>query len=125
MPWSALAALSPARMDAGTPFGQAAHRSRRPRPSRNSMPLVINLSKGATFRLLNGLGHGGWGVWGFRGEATQPPDSVALQVWPSSSGCAFDGVADGARPSPTVPDRKSTRLNSSHRCISYAVFCLK
>src|SRR5437762_3400287 len=22
------------------------------------------------------------------------------------------------------PDRKSTRLNSSHRCISYAVFCL-
>src|SRR5437879_11198185 len=26
---------------------------------------------------------------------------------------------DGSR------DRKSTRLNSSHRCISYAVFCLK
>src|SRR5437763_4704911 len=27
---------------------------------------------------------------------------------------------------PTVEqDRKSTRLNSSHRCISYAVFCLK
>src|SRR5437763_12557820 len=26
---------------------------------------------------------------------------------------------------PRVPgDRKSTRLNSSHRCISYAVFCL-
>src|SRR5437762_9166220 len=24
-----------------------------------------------------------------------------------------------------LPDRKSTRLNSSHRCISYAVFCLK
>src|SRR5437762_10540119 len=24
-----------------------------------------------------------------------------------------------------APDRKSTRLNSSHRCISYAVFCLK
>src|SRR5437762_5695873 len=24
-----------------------------------------------------------------------------------------------------VVDRKSTRLNSSHRCISYAVFCLK
>src|SRR5437763_6411271 len=26
---------------------------------------------------------------------------------------------------PMGPDRKSTRLNSSHRCISYAVFCLK
>src|SRR5437762_4620217 len=25
----------------------------------------------------------------------------------------------------TKKDRKSTRLNSSHRCISYAVFCLK
>jgi len=30
---------------------------------------------------------------------------------------AFTGVAH--------VDRKSTRLNSSHRCISYAVFCLK
>src|SRR5437763_9528336 len=28
------------------------------------------------------------------------------------------GLAEGI-------DRKSTRLNSSHRCISYAVFCLK
>src|SRR5437879_6922234 len=28
-------------------------------------------------------------------------------------------------PRPPTPDRKSTRLNSSHRCISYAVFCLK
>src|SRR5437762_10098575 len=27
--------------------------------------------------------------------------------------------------SPRKLDRKSTRLNSSHRCISYAVFCLK
>src|SRR5256885_8204301 len=28
-------------------------------------------------------------------------------------------------PLPTGPDRKSTRLNSSHLVISYAVFCLK
>src|SRR5258708_10879778 len=27
--------------------------------------------------------------------------------------------------SPAVRDRKSTRLNSSHQIISYAVFCLK
>src|SRR5215203_7098095 len=26
---------------------------------------------------------------------------------------------------PEIPDRKSTRLNSSHANISYAVFCLK
>src|SRR3712207_7445192 len=32
------------------------------------------------------------------------------------------GGADAARP---VGDRKSTRLNSSHANISYAVFCLK
>src|SRR5437763_8613292 len=30
-----------------------------------------------------------------------------------------------SRPRPRSRDRKSTRLNSSHRCISYAVFCLK
>src|SRR5437762_6148461 len=45
------------------------------------------------------------------------------------------GVPDGGNPLrgelkhllPGVDslDRKSTRLNSSHRCISYAVFCLK
>src|SRR5437762_5999641 len=29
------------------------------------------------------------------------------------------------RPAIALQDRKSTRLNSSHRCISYAVFCLK
>src|SRR5437764_6978387 len=33
----------------------------------------------------------------------------------------------GKRSNAAIPfvDRKSTRLNSSHRCISYAVFCLK
>src|SRR3712207_7814781 len=31
----------------------------------------------------------------------------------------------GARHSPGPQDRKSTRLNSSHANISYAVFCLK
>src|SRR5262245_63821527 len=30
-----------------------------------------------------------------------------------------------ARVGPHLPDRKSTRLNSSHLGISYAVFCLK
>src|SRR2546422_1838397 len=36
------------------------------------------------------------------------------------------GLADGLpRGSPSARDRKSTRLNSSHGYISYAVFCLK
>src|SRR4051794_41665302 len=30
-----------------------------------------------------------------------------------------------SRQSPPIQDRKSTRLNSSHPSISYAVFCLK
>src|SRR5437879_13899860 len=37
-------------------------------------------------------------------------------------------VPGGGRVTSSNPrrrDRKSTRLNSSHRCISYAVFCLK
>src|SRR6266851_1363996 len=49
-------------------------------------------------------------------------------AWPASSPrsarrtCAFPS----ARPaSCSPPDRKSTRLNSSHITISYAVFCLK
>src|ERR1017187_9767011 len=36
-------------------------------------------------------------------------------------------IEDGGRETGVreTTDRKSTRLNSSHRCISYAVFCLK
>src|SRR5258705_2773367 len=34
-------------------------------------------------------------------------------------------VAPGRTPSGPAADRKSTRLNSSHLGISYAVFCLK
>src|SRR2546422_5887525 len=41
----------------------------------------------------------------------------------------FDGRGSAASPvqqnTPTLPDRKSTRLNSSHGYISYAVFCFK
>src|SRR5437762_8816408 len=34
-------------------------------------------------------------------------------------------LVTGCGPIGLMADRKSTRLNSSHRCISYAVFCLK
>src|SRR5437763_12822489 len=36
-----------------------------------------------------------------------------------------DGVLIDVGQQLVSEDRKSTRLNSSHRCISYAVFCLK
>src|SRR5437763_5486055 len=41
-----------------------------------------------------------------------------------NSGWSSDQVAPSPASTP-CRDRKSTRLNSSHRCISYAVFCLK
>src|SRR5438309_6412675 len=37
----------------------------------------------------------------------------------------FASVVDAVRCAVAVQDRKSTRLNSSHSSISYAVFCLK
>src|SRR5437762_4078988 len=47
------------------------------------------------------------------------------------SSCASRLAIQHSNGIPEIPlcaraaDRKSTRLNSSHRCISYAVFCLK
>src|SRR5437762_10219568 len=41
------------------------------------------------------------------------------------SAVGFLGIAVALLGRNTAVDRKSTRLNSSHRCISYAVFCLK
>src|SRR5437879_9979037 len=64
--------------------------------------------------------------------------SSDLPTWPSATTTAPVSVAasitavglkrrayDSASHRMSRPDRKSTRLNSSHRCISYAVFCLK
>src|SRR5256885_8878002 len=61
----------------------------------------------------------------FRDALLSPPDLII-------SDCTlpgFDGVSAfsiAAAETPEIPlDRKSTRLNSSHLVISYAVFCLK
>src|SRR5437762_3988943 len=52
---------------------------------------------------------------------------VVTKAWVSSRK-SFVVMSSTTLPA-TLPlgtrDRKSTRLNSSHRCISYAVFCLK
>src|SRR6266498_4313116 len=50
-----------------------------------------------------------------RGELD--PDAPVASYWPE--------FAAGGKASIPVRDRKSTRLNSSHVRISYAVFCLK
>src|SRR5256885_10973074 len=56
------------------------------------------------------------------------PDTVSrsdtVNLYAAAGANALSGVAAGARPLVSA-DRKSTRLNSSHLVISYAVFCLK
>src|SRR5437764_11058281 len=47
-----------------------------------------------------------------------------LRVGPPPPLSPAAGARGGGGPTRSG-DRKSTRLNSSHRCISYAVFCLK
>src|SRR5947208_6110431 len=56
-----------------------------------------------------------------------PPLPVALEAHPSTiNPLGVKGVGEsGAIPGAAAIDRKSTRLNSSHQIISYAVFCLK
>src|SRR5574337_1401792 len=63
--------------------------------------------------------------------------SEEMGRWQSRLEAAFTGIGQAANPTPArrhmsvvTPgrdpiDRKSTRLNSSHHSISYAVFCLK
>src|SRR2546426_6928927 len=51
-------------------------------------------------------------------ESQRPPGNSTYQV------PAFPGFYPGDT-KPRNADRKSTRLNSSHLVISYAVFCLK
>src|SRR5256885_10891565 len=48
-----------------------------------------------------------------------------IQWWHSMSAALGDWVNDLAKEYNASQDRKSTRLNSSHLVISYAVFCLK
>src|SRR5207244_11857785 len=62
----------------------------------------------------------------FTPEASEPERHPCQQL----PGCRvlppveLGGRGAGGQP-PAAEDRKSTRLNSSHQIISYAVFCLK
>src|SRR5258708_25833805 len=60
----------------------------------------------------------------FRSDVVHGLQEIAVET-----GAGLDGlqVEAGLRPDQLelLADRKSTRLNSSHQIISYAVFCLK
>src|SRR5689334_23880152 len=53
---------------------------------------------------------------------TNPAGTAAI---PNFGGIEASGAVVVGGTAPDASDRKSTRLNSSHSSISYAVFCLK
>src|SRR3712207_8410149 len=57
------------------------------------------------------------------GEHAATADDAAQQV--AADAARAHRVDEAVRPGEPDQDRKSTRLNSSHANISYAVFCLK
>src|SRR3989449_7363558 len=69
-----------------------------------------------------------WDPFGRRSvAAARTRDAVVHSTGPRCKACTERGARNFrelARPV-VNPDRKSTRLNSSHGYISYAVFCLK
>src|SRR2546426_6623953 len=85
------------------------------------------LSKIAVLRLVYPLPSGSgqaftWRVFGSTRTIAFWPPSVSHGA-PSAP--AITPCGEEPAPSGTNSDRKSTRLNSSHLVISYAVFCLK
>src|SRR2546426_5012496 len=60
---------------------------------------------------------------GFRRGEKPVPQFVRIRL--GEVDVLYRGLVFEKRVHPTARDRKSTRLNSSHLVISYAVFCLK
>src|SRR5438034_8898263 len=61
----------------------------------------------------------------FRSDVGTSPDDMAVLAARTPYVFCRPPQAGGSGDSSTHTDRKSTRLNSSHTVISYAVFCLK
>src|SRR5437762_4417312 len=84
----------------------------------------IGVSTGRSSRKKNSRIH--WRCAGFhssRRGKTMPSRASAGSTMSLSS--LYLAATSACASRLTASDRKSTRLNSSHRCISYAVFCLK
>src|SRR3712207_8392402 len=80
----------------------------------------LQLTLAVTLQCLHGPSgqtHLASALGGLRGGEGWLPAARTTQTAPNFVECPL--------PRPRLPDRKSTRLNSSHANISYAVFCLK
>src|SRR5699024_12696023 len=99
-----------------------------PPPPRSTLFPYTTLFRSEMFRAVDGIsftvGHGeSVGLVGESGCGKSTTSMMVMRLLDQTSGrIMFDGEDIGG----IVPqDRKSTRLNSSHVSISYAVFCLK
>src|SRR2546426_9257081 len=61
----------------------------------------------------------------FAASTDPQPGYTYYVVYNQTDGSIVTAVGCPPYPAACTPDRKSTRLNSSHLVISYAVFCLK
>src|SRR5258708_30075239 len=97
------------------------------RPPRSTLFPYTTLfrSPGANQRLLDYVSKGGTLVVQYQRDFAW--DKFQYAPYPALISPPVPPAKDGApqTPRPLPRDRKSTRLNSSHQIISYAVFCLK
>src|SRR5437879_9068791 len=109
---SGASAIATSKITNGSMIGQFGRAATRPR---TQIILPLDLSPYDPSMKL------GFAVPTLRNGSKTPGARSLGGQWHSSQACA-DFDLGGLREH--VEDRKSTRLNSSHRCISYAVFCL-
>src|SRR3712207_7394402 len=97
------------------------------RPPRSTLFPYTTLFRSKADAAARKTGHGHAGEYRVVLDATGGTDFLGYTELRSESrlvGLLVDGVGIPAAGAGTA-DRKSTRLNSSHANISYAVFCLK
>src|SRR5690242_21516591 len=90
------------------------------RPPRSTLFPYTTLFRSFCFQTITGEAHRNDGV------VVGPNRAVVVRHWiVSRLALSQSSNSPAAEPIPAHEDRKSTRLNSSHMSISYAVFCLK
>src|SRR5206468_12554813 len=89
----------------------------------DALPIWATCGGSHNLVLLADGSRAGWG-YNFYGQAVWP-GGVSNVVMVAAGGTHSLALSRTSFVLPAAPDRKSTRLNSSHDQISYAVFCLK